>query len=251
MFLIKYLSVARGSLMQKIAIVGPSGAGKTTLAKKLSSTHDIKALHLDRLFWQRDWEKIPRDKRIDILQKRVQEKQWIIEGTYINSTNLHLLEADTIIFLDIPLLVCLPRIIKRYHKYHDGSRRRDIPEGCTEKLTILRILKVLSFPLRERTKLERNLHKFSPNKVIRLHSAKEVQSFLICPEQYIQESRQPVSIRAILEQSLNNNLQLLHPEIKYFFEYFELPQRALDTREQNFGIDHPHVALAYNSNPRE
>ncbi|SRR5712692_2592013 len=161
--------------MEKIAIVGPSGAGKTKLTKDLSSTLKIKAFHLDRFFWQRDWEKETRDNRIDILQRLIQEKQWIIEGTYINSTKLHLIAADTIIFLDTPPLVCLLRIIKRYREDH--GRRRDIPEGCTEKLTMLRILKVLSFPLRERKTLTQKLDDFETKEIIWLRSKREVEVF--------------------------------------------------------------------------
>jgi adenylate kinase family enzyme len=165
--------------MEKIAIVGPSGAGKTTLAKELSSTLNIKALHLDRLFWQRDWEKIPRDNRIDILQQLIQEKQWIIEGTYIHSTDLHLVTADTIIFLDIHSLVCLLRLIKRRYKNQDRPRR-DIPEGCTDKLTAYRILKVLTFRSRDRKTLQQKLSDFETKKtVVRLRSKKEVEVFLV------------------------------------------------------------------------
>jgi len=163
--------------MEKIAIVGPSGAGKTILAQKLSSALKIKAFHLDRLFWHSDWKKETRDNRIDILEKLIQEKQWIIEGTYIHSTDCHLAAADTIIFLDIPPLVCLPRIIKRYRQYH-GRPRRDIPEGCSETLTMYRILKILSFPLRERKMLIQKLSDFETKEIIRFRSKKEVEAFV-------------------------------------------------------------------------
>src|SRR5260370_26828749 len=116
--------------MEKIVIIGSSGSGKTTVSRELGSILDIKVFHMDRLFWQGDWIKVTTDNRVDILEHLVQEKQWIIEGNYINSTKLHLIAADTIIFLDTPPLVCLLRIIKRYRKYH-GHSRRDIPEVCT------------------------------------------------------------------------------------------------------------------------
>jgi len=169
--------------MKRIAIIGPPGAGKTTLANELALILGIKACHLDRLFWQRDWKGKTGDTRIDILQNFVFRNEWIIEGTYLRSSGPRLEAADTIIFLDTSPLLCLLRIIIRYFKCRKCIRRRDIPEGCTDKLTLFRMLKVLIFPLRERRKLEKNLHIYKSGEhetkqVIRLHSDKEVKAFL-------------------------------------------------------------------------
>src|SRR5229473_336065 len=122
--------------MEKIVIIGSPGAGKTALARKLGSMLKMKVIHLDRLFWQRDWKRKARDTRIDILQDLVREKRWIIEGTYLNSSKIHMKAADTIIFLDISPILCLQRIIKRHREY-SGRSRRDIPMECTDKLTLL------------------------------------------------------------------------------------------------------------------
>ena len=168
--------------MEKVVIIGSPGAGKTTLAKKLGTMQKNKVYHLDRFFWQHDWEKKDRDERLDTLQKLVRERHWIIEGTYLNSSTIHLKAADTIIFLDISPFLCLQRIIKRHREYYRFTRR-DIPEGCTDRLTLFRMLKVLIFPLRERRKLENNLRiyessEYETKRVIRLHSDKEVNAFL-------------------------------------------------------------------------
>ena len=84
--------------MDKIVIIGSPGAGKTTLARALGPLLKVKVFHLDRLFWQRDWKGKTTETRIDILQHLVQEKQWIIEGTYLSSSEPRLDAADTIIF---------------------------------------------------------------------------------------------------------------------------------------------------------
>lgn len=163
--------------MERIAIIGSPGAGKTTLARELHSVLNIKVYHLDRLFWLRGWKGIARDKRIDIMQALAQEKQWIIEGTYIGSSEPRLEAADTIIFLDIPLWVCFRRIIKRHLKYNRHNCR-DLPLECTDKLTPLRMLKVLFFPFREGRTLEQKLRNYKSKQVIWLHSANEVKGFL-------------------------------------------------------------------------
>lgn len=188
--------------MEKIVIIGSPGAGKSTLARKLDSKLKIKVFYLDRCFWQRGWKGKTGDTRIDILNHLVlRDKQWIIEGTYLNSSRPRLEAADTIIFLDIPAPVCLWRIIKRHREFH-GRFRRDIPEGCTDKLTLGRILKVLAFPLREREILEEILRKLPPEKVIRLHSAKEVKGFLAQLEQDADDVRNSSSTVPIVKERL-------------------------------------------------
>ena len=175
--------------MKKIAIIGPPGAGKTTLARNLGSLLKMKIFHLDRFFWEPGRKGKSREERLEILDHLVQEKQWIIEGTYIDSSEPRLKAADTIIFLNTSLLLCLWRIRRRHHKYHDLSRR-DIPQGCTDKLTPFRILKVVIFPFQGRKKLEQKLREFPQEKVIRLRSAKQVKYYVAQLELHTEEKQQ-------------------------------------------------------------
>jgi adenylate kinase family enzyme len=178
----------RELLMEKIAIIGSSGAGKSTLAKKLGSILKIKVFHMDRFCWLRGWKGKTGDTRIDILQELVRGKQWIIEGTYLDSSAPRLEAADTIIFLDTPPLLCFWRIIKRHWEYRKRSRR-DIPERCTDKLTLLHMLKVLVFPLIGRRRLKKKLHKYGSKRIIRLRSVKEVEDFLAQVVQDVNDKR--------------------------------------------------------------
>jgi len=179
--------------MEKIVIIGSPGAGKSTLARKLGRKLHIKVVHLDCKFWQPGWKEKPRDMRIDILKKLVQEKQWIIEGTYLDSSEPRLMAADTIIFLDVAPLVCLWRIIKQHYKCQ-GNPRHDLKEGCEDKLNLIRTLKVLVFPFRGRRTLKQKLRKFPPQKVIWLRSSKEVEDFLVKIKPHADEKRQSSKI---------------------------------------------------------
>ena len=186
--------------MEKIVIMGSSGAGKTTLARELGPILKIKKVyHLDRLFWQRHWKGKSGDTRIDILQGLVGEKQWIIDGNYFSVSKLHLNAADTIIFLDTSPLCCLWRLIKRHREYRRRSRR-DIPEGCTDKLNLYRVWKVLTFPLQGR-KLKQKLRSYKFKRIIWLRSIEEVEDFLAQQEQDADDkSNSPSTVPAAKEK---------------------------------------------------
>ena len=163
--------------MKKIAIIGSPGSGKTTLADQPGKLLDIEVFHLDRYFWQSGWKEMPRVDRIEILKDLVRKEQWIIEGTYLSSSEPRLIAADTVIFLDISPLLCLQRIGRRHNKYK-GQSRPDLPDGCSDNFNLICILKVQAFPVRGRRTLEQKLRKYKSKQIIWLHSSKEVEDFL-------------------------------------------------------------------------
>ncbi len=197
-------------MYERIVIFGSPGAGKTTLAQKLGDILDIKVFHLDCYFWLPGWKEKPIKERIAIQQAFVQEKRWIIEGTYLNSSDIRLNAADTIIFLDISVWLCLWHSIKRRFEYRN-KLRADLAEGCHEKLRLSYILKVLVFPLKGRqlffAKI-RNLRKRYANKpekeafhYFQLHSKEEVEGFLRVLPAFLQKQRAYVEQMPVQESS--------------------------------------------------
>jgi adenylate kinase family enzyme len=168
--------------MKKIVIIGSPGAGKTTLAQALGRILNIKVIHLDRLFWKGGWQAISGDERIDILKDLVPatrwlDGKWIMEGTYLQSSEPRFEGADTIIFLDTHLFLCLGRVIQRHYAHH-GQFRRDLPKECTDRLTLSRMLYVLTFSFEERKKLMKNLRSYTSKEFIHLYSPREVNNFV-------------------------------------------------------------------------
>jgi adenylate kinase family enzyme len=173
------------SRMKKIVIIGSPGAGKSTLARRLMNPLGIEVFHLDCYFWEPGWKEKSIEARIKIQQQLVQGERWIIEGTYLGSSDERLNAADTIIFLDMPFFLCLWRVIKRRFKYNNKPRP-DLPEGCPEKLHFPYILKVLAFPLRGHRLFfkkykeiqARQRHKEEETTLLWFKSNKEVETFL-------------------------------------------------------------------------
>lgn len=131
--------------MNRIAIIGNSGAGKSTFAKKLGVKLNIQVTHLDNLYHLSE-DGIKNSSNWDNVQKRiVLGNKWIIDGNFPRTWHIRLKTADTIIFFDFPILLSLFRVIYRRIRYNK-TNRPDLPTGITEKLRIKDIKKILLFP---------------------------------------------------------------------------------------------------------
>jgi adenylate kinase family enzyme len=138
--------------MQRVAIVGCSGAGKSRLATTLSARLDLPLVHLDRLFWKPGWVESPRDEFAARLQVALPvDGGWIADGTYVSTLPLTLARADTIVLLDLPTRVCLKRAVLRAWRGL-GKTRPDMGDGCREHIFRRSYLEFLSYILNFRVK---------------------------------------------------------------------------------------------------
>lgn len=119
--------------MKKIVIVGCGGAGKSTLARELGQRLQLPVVHLDSVFWKPGWVMISKDEERSRLAELLTEPAWIVDGNYNATMPVRFAAADTIIFLDFPVWVCLWRVLKRWLMYR-GRSRPDMSPGCPEKL---------------------------------------------------------------------------------------------------------------------
>ncbi|TFE02486.1 DNA topology modulation protein [Jeotgalibacillus sp. R-1-5s-1] len=119
--------------MKKILIIGSGGAGKSTIARRLSNILSIPVYHLDALFWKPGWEQSDREEFRHKIQDIMMQKTWILDGNFNSTMEQRLEMCDTVIFLHYSRFVCTSRAIKRRLQYANRSRP-DMTEGCKEKL---------------------------------------------------------------------------------------------------------------------
>ncbi len=168
--------------MKRIMVMGVSaGVGKSTFARKLGASLSMPVYHLDSFYWKPDWIEAPLAEFAAAQQKIVNEEQWIIEGNYSNTYDIRAQHADTIIYLELPLLVCLYRVFKRWI-LNRGQVRPDMGKGCREKIDyqFLKFICTTYYPRKKRmkSKLQSFKEKDSQKSVIILTSKKEIQSYL-------------------------------------------------------------------------
>ncbi len=120
----------------KISIIGYTGAGKSTLAKKLKDIYDIEVMHLDRVNFIANWKERNLNEAEEIVNNFMQKDNWIIEGNYQKLKQDKRFElSDKIIFLNFPVHVCLPRAFSRFWQ-NRGRVRDDAGENCNEKFDL-------------------------------------------------------------------------------------------------------------------
>lgn len=171
----------------KIAIMGYSGSGKSSLARILSQRYNLPVLHLDTVQFLANWQERDHEERIEIVNAFLYDNDsWIIDGNYSSLYyQRRIEEADIIILLLFSRINCLYRCFKRYLKYQ-GQSRPDITTGCNEKID-LEFIKWILFD--GRTKEIQNRYKTISNKykakVVVLKNQHQL-------DEYLRNIKQPV-----------------------------------------------------------
>lgn len=97
----------------RVAVVGTSGSGKTTFAGALAARLGHRHVELDALHWDANWTMAELDvfrARVDAVTSR---DAWVVDGSYSKVRDLIWPRADTLVWLDYPLLLTLARLFRR------------------------------------------------------------------------------------------------------------------------------------------
>jgi adenylate kinase family enzyme len=167
--------------IQRIAIIGNAGSGKSTLTQKLHAITNLPVFYLDQYYWKPGWVRTDPDEYQKVHDAICDKPAWIIDGINLRVMEYRIQRADMIIFLDLPRYICFYRIFKRTLK-HYGKETASSPKGCPERVNweFLKFLKwVWDFKKKYPAAVKELFKKHSDKKKIYIFkSQREVDAFV-------------------------------------------------------------------------
>jgi adenylate kinase family enzyme len=90
--------------MKRAVVIGNSGGGKSTLARRLGSAWQCDPVEVDGLLWQPGWQLTPAETYYAEHARLIAAESWIIDGLgRLDSIPARLARATDIILVDLPL----------------------------------------------------------------------------------------------------------------------------------------------------
>ncbi|MDS3861149.1 adenylate kinase [Thermosynechococcaceae cyanobacterium BACA0444] len=101
--------------MQKVAIFGNAGGGKSTLSRELATITGLPLYTLDKIKFQSDGQEVPQAEYEQVHQAILDSERWIIDGFgSLDTLWPRLNAADTLIYVDLPLARHFWWVTKRF-----------------------------------------------------------------------------------------------------------------------------------------
>lgn len=173
--------------MRRVAVFGTTGSGKSWLAERLAGRTGLRVVELDALFWGRDWQPAPPDLFRHRVERETGEDGWIVVGNYGQVRDLVWPQADTLVWLDLPLPVVMWSLLRRTVKravtreeLWGTGNRESLATAFLSRNSIL--LWALKTHRRNQQRFAQECEALAAEKrVVRLRSRRDVERFAANP----------------------------------------------------------------------
>ncbi|MGH3662884.1 MAG: shikimate kinase [Micromonosporaceae bacterium] len=99
--------------MRRVAVVGNSGSGKTTVGRALAGKLRAPFVELDAIFHQPGWTPLPEPEFRHRVSDIVAGESWVIDGNYRAVRDLIWARADTVVWFDLPRHAVMRQVVTR------------------------------------------------------------------------------------------------------------------------------------------
>jgi len=100
-------------LPERVVVVGTSGSGKTTMARRLANLLGGTHIEVDALHWGPNWTEMPTEVLRQRAEAAVLAERWVVDGNYGKIRDVLWSRADTIIWLDYSFPLIMGRLLYR------------------------------------------------------------------------------------------------------------------------------------------
>ncbi len=116
----------------RCVVVGTSGAGKSTFARKLASRLRADHVELDELHWDANWTEREQADFEARVAARTAGERWVVDGNYSSVRHVTWARATDIVWLDFSRAVVWSRVIRR--TFRRAATRETLWAGNRESL---------------------------------------------------------------------------------------------------------------------
>lgn len=123
--------------MRRVSVVGCSGSGKSTVARRMSEVLGVPYVELDALHWGPGWSQATAEELSERVRRATAADAWIVDGNYQSKIGtLAWDRADTVVWVNPPrwrvMWRCLRRTVRR------AATRQELWNGNRESWDGLR-----------------------------------------------------------------------------------------------------------------
>lgn len=172
------------SAWERIAVVGVTGSGKTTLAGTLAQRFTVTHVELDSLYWGPGWTEAPREVFRERVAHALSGPAWVVDGNYGQARDLVWSRATALVWLDYGWPVIFWRLARR--TFQRVAAREELWNGNREnwREALFSRDSIFLWALKSRPKHQRDYPmllsrpEYSHLRVVRLRSPRVTERWL-------------------------------------------------------------------------